>query len=61
MAICDARYKFTFVGIGHYRKDDDASIFGQSDVGWGQISIFQACYIQPRELTRDNNTILISR
>ena len=32
MAICDAQYKFTYVDIGHYGKDNDASIFSQSDL-----------------------------
>ena len=32
MAICDAKYKFLYVDIGHYGKDNDASVFGQSEV-----------------------------
>lgn len=32
MAMCDADYKFTYADIGHYGKDNDASIFSQSSV-----------------------------
>ena len=32
MAMCDAKYKFIYVDIGHYGRDNDASIFGQSEV-----------------------------
>ena len=32
MAICDAKYCFTFVTIGDYGRDNDAAIFGKSDV-----------------------------
>lgn len=30
MAICNAHYKFVYVDIGHYGKDNDAGIFSQS-------------------------------
>ena len=32
MAICDAKYCFTFVTIGDYGRDNDAAIFGKFDV-----------------------------
>lgn len=32
MAMCDAQYRFIYVDIGHYGKDNDASIFGQSQM-----------------------------
>ena len=32
MAICDSRYCFTFVDIGGYGRDNDASVFSQSDM-----------------------------
>ena len=49
MARCDAHYKFTYVDIGHYGKDKDASIFDQSDV----YSMLESDYLpipQPRDL-----------
>ena len=33
MAIYDAKYCFTLVNIGGYRRDNDASIFSQSEMG----------------------------
>ena len=30
MAMCDAQYRFIYVDIGHYGKDNDAGIFSQS-------------------------------
>jgi len=32
MAICDSNYCFSYVHIGAYGKDNDASIFGDTDV-----------------------------
>lgn len=32
MAMCDADYKFTFVDIGAYGRDNDAAVFGRSDL-----------------------------
>ena len=33
MAICDANYCFTLVDIGELGRDNDAAIFGQSEMG----------------------------
>ena len=33
VAICDAKYCFTLVDIGGYGRDNDASIFSQSEMG----------------------------
>ena len=33
MAICDSKYCFTLVDIGGYGRDNDAAIFGQSEIG----------------------------
>lgn len=30
MAMCDSKYRFIYVDIGHYGRDNDASIFGNS-------------------------------
>lgn len=32
MAICDASYKFTYVNIGNYGRDNDASVFSRLDM-----------------------------
>ena len=32
MAICDANYRFSYVSIGSYGRDNDASIFSRSEV-----------------------------
>ena len=32
MGICDAKYRFLFVSIGSYGRDNDASIFSQTDI-----------------------------
>ena len=32
LAICDAKYRFTYVNIGSYGRDNDASIFAQSPI-----------------------------
>ena len=32
MALCDAHYRFTYVSIGSYGHDNDASIFAKSDL-----------------------------
>lgn len=32
MAICDANYRFIYVSIGSYGRDNDASIFSRSDI-----------------------------
>ena len=32
MGICDAKYRFLFVSIGSYGRDNDASIFFQTDI-----------------------------
>ena len=32
MACCDAKYCFTFVGIGSYGRDNDAAIFSETDL-----------------------------
>ena len=32
MAMCDAHYRFTYVNIGRYGRDNDASIFGNTDL-----------------------------
>ena len=33
MAMCDAKYCFTFVNVGNYGKDNDPQIFNNSDIG----------------------------
>ena len=35
MAVCDAKYRFLFVDIGSYGRDNDASIFSQSELSIG--------------------------
>ena len=32
MAMCDAHYRFTWVDIGAYGRDNDASVFGQTEM-----------------------------
>ena len=32
MAICDAKYRFLWVDIGSYGRDNDAAVFGRSDI-----------------------------
>lgn len=32
MAICDSKYRFIYTDIGHYGRDNDASIFTQSEL-----------------------------
>ena len=33
MAMCDAKYCFTFINVGNYGKENDAHIFNNSDLG----------------------------
>ena len=35
MAVCDAQYRFLFVDIGSYGRDNDAAIFSQSELSIG--------------------------
>lgn len=55
MAICDARYRFTYAEIASYGRDNDAAIFGStalfSDFDSDQLPI-------PQPRNRNGNSIL---
>lgn len=33
MAVCDAKYRFTFIDVGSYGHNNDSGIYGSSDLG----------------------------
>lgn len=49
MAICDANYCFSFVSVGSYGRDNDASIFNQTEFGRkfknGEYDLPQASHV----------------
>jgi hypothetical protein len=49
MAICDANYRFTYVDIGSYGSDNDASIFRRTQL-FQDFETGEAPIPQPREL-----------
>lgn len=62
MAICDAKYRFLFVDIGSYGRDNDAAIFSQTEINKkienGQLGIpgpsMVSEYMLPYVITGDD-------